>query len=386
MEIIKGCSLLNPSEALHRTRAGNGKDTRNGRRHDCTPIGRLLRANLRLIAVAVLLGSALGCDRLESSPTKSAVHIPAVKVSVVKIQPTPIVDTLLLPGVAEALHDVTLASDREGRVEWIGPREGQRVKKGELLAKIDVAALQAALDRHKAAHKLAEVVAERRRSLHKGKIVSQEEMEKAETEQMLALHNLREAKVNFEQGFVQSPIDGVVNRRDIDPGEFVKRGQALMELVAVDRMRIIVDVPEMDVRHLKVWQNARITIDAYPGEHWNGLVDFVAFKADPATKTFRTRVVVDNTDGRIRPGMIAHVSFLRKLVPNAVVAPLFAVLDKGGERILFVEKDGMAQARTAAIGVIDNDKVQIVSGLEPGDNLIVTGQHNVEDGMRVTTK
>jgi membrane fusion protein (multidrug efflux system) len=345
-----------------------------------------LRASLRLIAVLAVFTGTVSCERLESSPTKNHVQIPEAKVNVVKIQPTPVRDTLVLPGVAEAFHDVSLASDREGRVEWIGPREGQRVKQGDLLAKIDVAALQAALDRYKAAHKLAEVVAERRRSLHKGLIVSQEEMEKAETERMLALHNMREARVNFEQGFVRSPIDGVVNRRDVDPGEFVRRGQAVLELVAVDRMRINVDVPEMDVRYLKVWQNARVSVDANPGEHWDGLVDFVAFKADPATKTFKARVVVDNADGRIRPGMIAHVSFLRRLVPNALVAPLFAVLDKGGERILFVEKDGVAQERTATIGVIDNDKVQIVSGLKPGDNLIVTGQHNVEDGMRVTTK
>ncbi|MFH1113333.1 MAG: efflux RND transporter periplasmic adaptor subunit [Pseudomonadota bacterium] len=381
---MKSCSHVNLSETWDRMTAG--KEERCRGRRGSTLIGRLRLAGVRLIVVTALFASALGCDRLESSTTKNEAHVPAVKVSVVTIQPTPIRDTLVLPGVAEALQDVTLASDREGKVEWIGPREGQRVKKGELLAKIDVAALQAAMDRYKAAHELAEIVAERRKSLHQGMIVSQEEMEKAETERMLALHNLREARVHFEQGFVQSPIDGVVNRRDVEPGEFVKRGEALMELVAVDRMRINVDVPEMDVRYLKVWQNARVTIDAYPGEHWNGLVDFVAFKADPATKTFKARVIVDNAEDRIRPGMIAHVSFLRRLIPKAVVAPLFAVLDKGGERILFVEKDGKAQARTAVIGVIDGDKVQIVGGLEPGDNLIVTGQHNVEDGMRVTTK
>ncbi len=384
MNITESSSHPRFCKNLSRTQAVLGE--RGGGRHFTSRTGLILPVSLRMIVVVVMFAGALGCERLESSPTKNHVQLPETKVTIVKIEPIPIRDTLVLPGVAEALHDVTLASDREGRVEWIGPREGQRVKQGELLAKIDVAALQVALDRAKAAHKLAEVVAERRKSLHQGRIVSQEEMEKAETERMLALHNLREAKVSFEQGFVRSPIDGVVNRWDVDPGEFVKRGQAVLELVSVDRMRINVDVPEMDVRYLKVWQNARVTVDAYPGEHWDGLVDFVAFKADPATKTFKARVVVDNADGRVRPGMIAHVSFLRKMVPDALVAPLFAVLDKGGERILFVEKDGIAQARTATIGVIDNDKVQIVSGLKPGDNLIVTGQHNVEDGMRVTTK
>ncbi|MDQ7782767.1 MAG: efflux RND transporter periplasmic adaptor subunit [Desulfomonilaceae bacterium] len=384
MRTIESHSLTSPPK--HRSRILDAAWETRARTRAAGAYGLRFKIVLRLAVLTAFLAGAAACGRGEGSPTKNHVEIPEAKVTVVKVEPTPIRDVLLLPGVAEALHDVTLASDREGRVEWIGPREGQRVKEGELLAKIDVAALQTALDRYKAAHELAEIVAERRKSLHEGMIVSQEEMEKAETERMLALHNVREARINFEQGFVRSPIDGVVNRLEVDPGEFVRRGQAVLEIVAVDRMRINVDVPEMDVRYLKVWQNARVTVAAFPGEHWDGLVDFVAFKADPATKTFKARVVVDNTDGRMRPGMIAHVSFLRRLVPDAVVAPLFSIVDKGGERILFVEEDGTARARTVTTGVIENHVVQIVDGLNPGDNLIVTGQHNVEDGMRVSTR
>lgn len=363
--------------------AGDARETSS--RDRSISVARIQWCVLLLLLTPWLVGVS-GCERLESSPTKNHTLPPAARVTVVKVEPVTIRDVLVLPGVAEALHDVTLAAERDGRVEWIGPREGQRVKQGELLCKIDVSALQAALDRLKAAHKLAEDVAERRLSLHRGEIVSQEAYEKAETERMLARHNLREAQVNYDRGFVRSPIDGVVNKRDVDPGEFVRRGDAVMELVSVDRMRINVNVPEMDVRFLKVWQNAHVTIDAYPGEQWNGLIDFVAFKADPATKTFKARVVVDNEDGRIRPGMIAHVSFLRRVVRDTVAAPLFAVLDKGGERILYVEEQGIARARTATVGVLDGDRVQIVEGLKPGDNLIVTGQHDIEDGTRVTTK
>jgi membrane fusion protein (multidrug efflux system) len=175
----------------------------------------------------------------------------------------------------------------------------------------------------------------------------------------------------------------MVNKLFVDPGEFVKRGDKVAEIVDNRRIWINVRVPELDVRYLKVWQNATVTIDAYPGAKWKGLVDFVAYKADPATKTFKVRVVLDNEDGRIRPGMIAHVSFLRRVIPGALAAPLFAILDRGGERIIFVEKDGIAHARTASIGVIEGDRAQIVKGLKAGDNLIVSGQHEVEEGMRV---
>jgi membrane fusion protein (multidrug efflux system) len=81
--------------------------------------------------------------------------------------------------------------------------------------------------------------------------------------------------------------------------------------------------------------------------------------------------------------MIARVAVLRRLIPQAVTAPLFALVDKGGERLIFVEEDGVAHARTVNLGVIDGDQIQILEGLKPGDNLIVTGQTEVEEGTRV---
>ena len=104
---------------------------------------------------------------------------------------------------------------------------------------------------------------------------------------------------------------------------------------------------------------------------------------DSATKTFRVRVLVDNSKHEIRPGMIARVVFLRRMIPDAVSAPLFSIMDKGGERLLFVEEDGIAHARTVSIGIIEGNRVQITKGLQPGDRLIVTGQRDVEEGMKV---
>ena len=106
-------------------------------------------------------------------------------------------------------------------------------------------------------------------------------------------------------------------------------------------------------------------------------------KIDPATKTFLVRSVIDNSDHHIRPGMIGRVVFVRRVIPDAVAAPLFAIVDKGGERIVFVEKDGIAQSRTISIGMIQGDRVQITSGLDVGDHLIVKGHTEVEDGMKV---
>lgn len=346
-----------------------------------------LRGSGLLLFLLMLMPWVLsGCDVSESSLVNKTTLPPAVKVTVVTIQPEPMKDVLLLPGETEARHDVLLAAERDGRVDWIGPQEGQRVEKDELLMKIDVEALKAALDRCVAASKMAKDVAERRRNLHKTGIIAQEALDTALTELERATCSQREAQEHYRQGFVRAPIAGVVNKLHIDPGEFVQRGNAVAELVDVNTIRIYANVPEMDIRYLKMAQKAHVRIDAYPESSWIGEIDFVAFKADPATKTFRVRVVVDNADGRIRPGMIAHVAFMRRLIPDALVVPLFSIVDKGGERIVFVEKDGKASARTIMVGVVQGDKAQIVDGLQAGDRLIVTGHHDVEEGTRVAVQ
>lgn len=344
---------------------------------------------LRTLLLTVLiptLWAVTGCSVTESqSDTKKALP-PAVRVSVEEVQPETIRDVLVLPGETEARHDVRLAAERDGRVEWVGHEEGQRVSKGELLMRIDVDALKAAIDRIKATVRMKEDVAKRRRNLQKGGMISQEALDTALTELTQAQCNLLEAQEHYEQGFVRSPINGVVNKRYVDPGEFVQRGNPVADLVDNNTIRIYVNVPEMDIRYLKVGQKVHVKIDAYPESSWTGQIDFVALKADRATKTFSVRVVVENSDGRIRPGMIAHVAFLRRLIPHALAAPLFAIVDKGGERIVFVEQDGQAQARTITVGVIHGDKAEIVKGLRAGEKLIVTGQHDVEEGTRVSVQ
>lgn len=336
-------------------------------------------------AIFLLLIFLTGCDRSESTIESESGQskIEAVKVSVITMEPTPIRDIVVLPGETEAWQDVRLASDTDGVVETLGPEEGQEVKKGELIAKIQVSALKAALDRAEASFKLADELYERRNMLFERQVIAAEELDRSRTERALALSTLQQARVEYERGFVYSPVKGVVNHLHVDVGEYAARGAPVADLVNVEKIKINVNVPEMDVHYLRVGQEAVVRVDALPDRRLVGTIDFVAYKADPATKTFQARVLIDNLERDIRPGMIARVAFLRRIVPNAVVAPLSALVDKGGERIVFVEKDGVAHARTVSIGVLEGDRVQITSGLEPGDDLIVTGQTEVEEGTRV---
>jgi membrane fusion protein (multidrug efflux system) len=338
-----------------------------------------------LLALLLVLVSLTGCNPSEGKieTTNNQAQAKPVAVSVITVKPIPLKDVLVLPGETEAWQDVRLGSETDGVVEWIGPKEGDTVRKGQLIAKIDVSALKAALDQAEASFELADKLYQRRKMLFERKVIAKEELDRSQNERTLALTTLRRAKVMYQRGFLHSPVNGSVNYLHVDVGEFVDRGNPVADLVNVGKIKINVNVPELDVRYLRVRQKAIVTVDAFPGRRLAGTIDFVAYKADPATKTFHVRVLIDNPKREIRPGMIARVAFLRRVIPDALVVPLFALVDKGGERIVFVEKDGIAYARTVSIGIIEGDRVQITAGLEAGDHVIVSGHTEVEEGMRV---
>jgi membrane fusion protein (multidrug efflux system) len=342
---------------------------------------------LCLIVLAVMLAAFVitGCNNQDSiaNTETNSLETPAVPVSVVVVNPVPIKDVIFLPGETEAWQDVQVAANAAGRIEWLGPREGHNVKKGQLLAKIDVSALKAALDHAEASYKLAEDLCQRRRRLYENKIIAREELDQSETQRTLALTDLEQIRIKYNHGFPKSPITGIINYLYVDVGEYADVGKPIADIVNVDKIKINVRVPELDVRYVKKGQKTPIKIDAFADRVLIGTVDFVAFKADSATKTFLVRSVIDNPDHDIRPGMIGRAAFVRRVIPDAIAAPLFALVDKGGERLVFVEKDGVAESRTISIGVIEGDRVQITSGLNAGDHLIVRGHTEVEDGMKV---
>jgi membrane fusion protein (multidrug efflux system) len=327
----------------------------------------------------------IGCKDQDSiaNTENNTAETPAVPVSVVVVNPVLLKDVIFLPGETEAWQDVQVSANTAGRIEWLGPREGQNVKKGQLLAKIEVSALKAALEHAEAAYKLADDLCERRRRLYERKIIAKEEFDQSETQRKLALTDLEQVKVKYNHGFPKSPITGIINHLYVDVGEYADVGKPLADIVNIDKIKINVQVPELDVRYIKKGQQTPVKIDAFPDRELVGIVDFVAFKAASATKTFLVRAIIDNPGHHIRPGMIGRAAFVRQVIADAIVAPLFALVDKGGERMVYIEKDGVVQSRTISIGVIEGDRVQITSGLNAGDHLIVKGHTEVEDGMKV---
>lgn len=318
----------------------------------------------------------------DSNPINSSQPRP-VNVLVQEVVSETVRDVVLLPGVAHAWLEVRLAAETSGRVEKLLVREGNEVNKDQVLAHIDVTPLSADLTRARSAFELLEEQLRRRESLFLERIISEEELDRVRAEKVQAREVLRQAEIEFNRGLVRAPAKSKVNNLLIEAGEFVDRGQVMIELVNAEKVKVHVQVPEMDVRFLKVGQPVQVRFDAYQDQHFAGTIDFISYKAEQTTNTFRTQIVVDNPQGLIRPGMIARVVFERRIIPDAVAVPLSALIDRGGERLVYVVEGGAARARQVSIGIIERDRVQITKGLNPGDRLIIAGQREVEDGTLV---
>jgi len=336
---------------------------------------------LPTLALIAMFGLA-GCDDAPSQASAPK-EAKATKVSVIKIEGVTLTDTLTLPGETDPEDDVTVSSDSSGTVLKLSVKEGDRVSKGDIIARVDVASSGARVDQAKATKQLVTEQLKRRRELLDKGVLAKEEFDRMAAELARTEASLREVQVSVTNGVVRAPISGIINKLYVDQGERLSAGDKVVDIVDPAIIRTTINVPEMDIPYLRKDQEVTVTVDAIPGRTWKGVVDFISFKADRSSKTFETRVLTQNPDGAIRAGMLGRVSLERRVIDSAVTTPLYAIINQGGERLIYVVEDGVARARTIKIGVIEGEYAQVLDGLNIGDTLITAGHTMVEDGTLV---
>jgi membrane fusion protein (multidrug efflux system) len=147
-----------------------------------------------------------------------------------------------------------------------------------------------------------------------------------------------------------------------------------------------VDVPEKEILGLAVGGKALIfaaPVRGGSGPGLDGEIIHLSYGADPATRTYQAKIAVDNSAGTLRPGMIVQVAFSRQELTQVIAVPLYALVDRDGIKVVYVEVGGKAQLRPVKVGPIVGDLAVIEEGLAPGERLIVKGQYLVKDGASV---
>ncbi len=307
------------------------------------------------------------------------------KVKVVEVSSLPFTDFLVLPGTVQAHADIDLAAKMGGTVKWIGPKEGDRVKAGQKMLEVDVKAQTPLLDQAQAQYDQAVADYNRLQKLYTDKIVSKGQLEAAETHMQTAKAGLDSVGINVQDGSLASPISGVLDRLNVDKGENINPGQVVMKIVDIDRVSVELPVPEKDILYFETGQDVTIEFERGKGDSLDfpGKIEYVSLTADQSTRTYLVKVGVANPDRLLRPGMIVRAHLVRRQLTEAIAVPFFTIIDQENGKAVFVVEGDVVKSRKIEYGAFYKGLVEVVSGLNLGEKLVIVGQRNLVDGTKV---
>ena len=359
-----------------------------------------------LFALVVVLGSIISARKariLAEQKNAAKSGRPPVSVVVLPLESRTFVDEVKLPGVVEPWNDVWVSAQVAGRVVGVSVEEGDTVTEGAPLCRIDDRDYVAELDRANAARDaaksvlgLAELQFARMAKLRRDGTVGQAEYDSAESVVRQAEASVRQAataieraKLSLDRTVVRAPMTGFISKRPAAVGALLAPGARVARLVNTTKVRVNVGIPERDVLAVGGLEKVDITFAAVPGRTFKGRRVYLGVEPEENSLTYRLQLAVDNNDGTLRPGMFAKARIVRGKPRQIILVPLFAVIPRERDKIVFVEEDGVARRRVVVTGALLGSKleeasVEISDGLAAGEKLIIVGHRQVEDGDKVT--
>ncbi len=303
-------------------------------------------------------------------------------------------------GSVEAFEQVQITARVAGVVEQVRFMEGQSVKKGEVLAEIEptrysiaVRSAQAALEKAQAMKEEAEASSGRRTAANEVKpgLLPAEQLDTAQARARTASADasaakaaLDQAELNLRDAYVKAPMEGVLQTRTVQTGQYVQPGTVLATLLRREPLLLRFAVPEADVTRLKPGMSARFTVRS-DGRAYTGRISHVADAADPASRMVKVTAEVGGPEAKtLRPGAFATVTVPVETAKGAPVVPQTAVRPSERGFLAFVVQDGKARERVVELGLRTADGlVEVREGLKPGEQLVVRGGEALKDGAPV---
>ena len=345
-----------------------------------------------LLAALLLAGlHAAGCARdpsiarADSNPAPAPVEDRAereVPVRTLTVTPRRVDDIAVLPGDLLPLRRAVLAAEVPGTVEAVHVDEGDAVSAGTALLEIDTRALENQVAEAEAAFRQAESHHERAEKLAERRSITEQQRIDAQAAREMAEAQLASARLRLEKSRIEAPWTGTVAKRRVEVGDYVVPGQPVVELVDVRRLEVRAPAPSSDVPYLRVGLPARVRVDAFSDEVFEGRVVRLAAELDAKARTLDVEVEIPNPGGRLRPGLYARMELVRQTLDDALLVPLEAIVELESRKAVYVIEDGVARRRDVELGLLVGDQV-VVRGLEPGCRVVVEGQRQVSDGQHV---
>lgn len=349
---------------------------------------------LAAVAAGLAAGAALGVFVPRwlapgASPTVQAAAKPAaapaapVRVEVASVKEIPFARGLSAVGSLRSDESVVLRPEVVGRIQAIEFKEGQPVARGQVLIRLDDSVPRAELAQARANLTLAQSHYRRAVELQGKGFVSQQARDESASTLKVQEAAVALAQARLDKMTISAPFAGIVGLRSVSVGDYVNQGQDLAPLEAIDPLKVDFRVPEMYLSKVGVGQQLTLRLDALPGQERQGLVYAVSPLVDAGGRSILLRATVANKDALLRPGMFARVQLLFNQ-DKALVAPEAALSPSGETQYVYRVKDGRAEKREVTIGERREGRVEILTGVAAGDQLVVAGIQRVTDGGAVT--
>lgn len=324
-----------------------------------------------------------------------------VPVSVREVATDSVRDVVRTSGTLRAPETVQLRAETTGELKIARQANGRRIGEGDSVragAKIaeitgDDVRLAARTEATEQRYRSAKRDLDSKQVLFDQGLISEIELRAAEDAYVDAKIELDRSKLTVTRSTLVTPISGVVltlardeRNQPIAEGQLVTQGQVIAQVAPLGNLVADVDLIGRDIARVKSGLKASVLHHAWPDEPFDGRVRRIAPSIDPATRALRAEVEIANSAGRLRPGMFVDVSLVVDERADVAVVPRRAVVERGGRKVVFVVKGQKVEETEVRLGFGDDDVVEIVEGLEPGDRVVITGLETLTDqaSVRVT--
>jgi RND family efflux transporter MFP subunit len=309
---------------------------------------------------------------------------PAAALPMAKAEIGDVVRRMQVPGTIRAEQEVVLHARANGFVAAVAKDRGDHVAASEVVATLDIPELAVERESAQASLALADADLHRLEGIRgiEKTAVTDQDLDVQRAKQATAAAAVKRIDTLLGFATVRAPFAGVVAERFVDPGALVQQGP-IMRVVDVSRVRILVDVPESELRWIKVGSPGEVRLESAPGRTFPAVVSRLATSLEPATRTLRVELDHANADLAMLPSMYATVTLELERHQQVVSVPTKAVVMDQGKPVVFVPVDGKAVRTPVATGLADGVRIEIVSGLADQQAVILAAGQGVKDGMRV---
>lgn len=326
-----------------------------------------------VITMAALLLVSCNSEKKDQTTTQDQ----KVQVKVETVTSQDVEQTSEFTATVEASVTNKIAPQMAVRIDKVFAEVGDKVRKGQKLAQMD----QSNLMQSKVQMENIEAEFKRLDELYKIGGVSKSQWEAQKTSLEIAKTSYRNLSENTQ---LLSPINGVVTARNYDSGDMFSMGTPIFVVEEIRPVKLLVNISETLFTQVKKGMPVDVKLDVYGDETFAGKVSLVYPSIDSQTRTFPVEITVANNDERVRPGMFARITINFGVKQNVVVPDLAIVKQSGsGDRYIYVYKDGKVSYNKVELGRRMGDKYELISGVENGDQVVVTGQSRLNNGMEV---